>query len=351
MSPFFHMNQAVPNGHSYDLEARCRAVLTQLGLAATDAALLVTPLTGGVASDIAMVDLGRRKLCVKFARPKLKTAEDWRAPVHRNRAEYAWLSFAAQVAPQNAPRLFGSSPDQHGFVMEYLHGDDISLWKDQLLASRACPVQAAAVGALLGRIHRASTEAGFDAAPFDNGTDFRALRIEPYLLFTATRWPDLSNLLHDIAARLSAHERVLIHGDVSPKNILFRGDAPLLLDAECATMGDPAFDLAFCLNHLILKGLHLPHAWSGFHAAACSLWEAYAAHVEWEPAASVEKRLCALLPALMLARVDGKSPVEYLSAAAQEKLRSIAAPLIAAPPDTLAALLDEIAERMEKEEP
>jgi len=92
--------------------------MVELGLAGSDSAMRVTPLSGGVASDIAAVDLGENRYCVKFALPKLKVAEDWRAPVHRNRAEYAWLQVASQVAPESAVRLFGRSGKLYGFAME-----------------------------------------------------------------------------------------------------------------------------------------------------------------------------------------------------------------------------------------
>lgn len=118
----------------------------------------VTPLTGGVASDIARVDLPDGPVVVKFALPKLKVAEDWQAPVHRNRAEYAWLKVAAQIAPDNAPRLFGRSEELHGFAMEYLAGDDIELWKQALLDGQAPQGEAARVGDLLGRLHAASVQ-------------------------------------------------------------------------------------------------------------------------------------------------------------------------------------------------
>jgi Ser/Thr protein kinase RdoA (MazF antagonist) len=117
--------------------------------------------------------------------------------------------------------------------------------------------------------------------------------------------------LSDITAKTRV---ALVHGDVSPKNILVGPRGPVFLDAECAWYGDPAFDLAFCLNHLLLKGIWVLEAKSAFLACYGALTREYLAGVDWEQPAALERRAAALLPGLLLARVDGKSPVEYLAA-------------------------------------
>lgn len=321
-----------------ELAARARALVAELGLTAARVDLSVRPLTGGVASDIAVVTLPGREVCVKFALARLRVAADWRAPVHRNRAEYAWLSAAGAIVPGAVPQLFGWSAAQNGFAMEYLAGPDVRLWKAELLAGHVPPL-AAAVGDVLGRIHAASTAPGFDRTPFANAADFEALRIEPYLRFTATRHPALAGRLSALADGLARADTVLVHGDVSPKNILLRAQRPVLLDAECATMGDASFDPAFCLNHLILKAIHLPASRAALLSQARALWSAYAHHVIWEPAATLSARIAALVPALMLARVDGKSPVEYLSPEGQARVRALSMSLIAEPPGSVPALI------------
>lgn len=325
-----------------ELEERCRALVAELGIGAPEEVGRVRPLTGGVASDIALVEVGGRPICIKFALAKLKVAADWHAPVHRNAAEYAWLTFAADLAPESAVKTLGRSETQHGFAMEYVSGADVYLWKSALLDEAPDRGEASAVGRLLGRIHQASARSGFDRSGFENRDDFRALRIEPYLTYTAGGYPELAAPITAMAEALYDRQTALVHGDASPKNILFRNGNPILLDAECATMGDPAFDPAFCLNHLLLKALHLPGARARYLGNAADLWQAYAPHVDWEPVADIEARIAALLPMLFLARVDGKSPVEYLDAGEQARVRTLAAPLIEAPADNLAELADRI---------
>ncbi|MEQ8806017.1 MAG: phosphotransferase, partial [Rhodospirillales bacterium] len=169
------------------------------------------------------------------------------------------------------------------------------------------------------------------ARRFRTDETFHSIRLEPYLIATGRAHADLAPRLEALAATTAAHREALVHGDVSPKNILVDGADPVFLDAECAWYGDPAFDLAFCLNHLLLKCLWTPSATDGFLAGFDALAAGYAA----EPA--IEARAAALLPALFLARVDGKSPVEYITADAdRDRVRRTARPLITTPPPTLA---------------
>lgn len=323
---------------STKLDHLCRALMESLCLCQKDEVTSVRPLTGGVASDIAAVTFNGRTVCAKFALAKLKVAEDWFAPVHRGRAEYAWLQAAAEVEPRCVPALLGWSDRENGFAMEFVSGDDIYLWKDALLQAAPLRGEAAAVATALGRLHAASTAANFDRAPFDNASDFDQLRLDPYLRFTATRHPDLAQPILTMVDNLLQNSMALVHGDVSPKNILFRNGQPIILDAECATMGDPAFDVAFCLNHLLLKSYHMPAQQAALRAEVAAFWSAYVQHVTWETAAGLEARVAALLPMLMLARVDGKSPVEYLDATARAEVRKAARSLIAAPAPDLAGL-------------
>lgn len=288
---------------------------------------------------------------MKFARERLAVAADWRAPRHRSAAEYAWLEAASAVVPDAVPRVHGRCRALHGFAMEYVAGPDCTLWKTELLAGRVRAGAAAALGRILGTIHAASADADFDTAPFRNRDDFHALRIEPYLLFTAAVHADLAPPLRALAARLYDADAVLVHGDVSPKNVLLRDDAPVLLDAECATMGDAAFDMAFCLNHLALKAVHRPDAREALIAAMHALWDAYAPFVRHEPPAALEGRVATLLPALLLARVDGKSPVEYLSEPARRRVRALAVSMITAPPTDLDELTTRLSERLDGERP
>lgn len=294
-----------------------------------------SPLTGGVSSDIWRVDAGDKSWCVKRALAQLKVAAEWKAPVERNAFEWDYMQVASAIAPGRVPTPIAHDKARGLFAMAWLAPDLHRLWKSELLAGRVDVSAAAAMGDLLGRIHGATARDASLPSSFATDASFHALRIDAYLLATAGAHPDLAPLIEPIAARTAQTRRVLVHGDVSPKNIMLGPEGPILLDAECAWFGDPAFDLAFCLNHLLIKRLAVMGAEAALAASFDALASAYLAHVDWEGAEAVEARAAALLPVLALARVDGKSPVEYLDEAQRGLLRGLARRAIRAEPTTL----------------
>jgi aminoglycoside phosphotransferase (APT) family kinase protein len=293
----------------------------------------VTPMTGGVSSDIVYIRLGDgREFAAKRALPQLKVATEWKAPLERNHYEVAWLKRAGGIVPGIAPAVLAEDRTHGIALLEYLRPEDYRLWKTELLAGRADPPVAGAVANALGRIHAATLNDAAAAAEFRTDAMFDALRLDPYLRFTASRHPNLAPSILAVLEATAGTRLALVHGDVSPKNILVskRDGHPVLLDAECAWFGDPAFDAAFCLNHLVLKSVHLPAIRHEL------LFQAHAFAAEWirhfpnELQPGLLGRVGALLPCLMLARVDGKSPVEYLGEESRRRVRDLAIPLITA---------------------
>ncbi len=318
-----------------DAEGVLTGFLVEAGLARAGEPAAFTPLSGGVSSDIFRVDLPGRTLCVKRALPKLRVQADWRAPEGRNLYEWRWFRAARRWTPDAAPEPLAVSPDGRLMAMAFLPPESHRLWKAELLAGRADPAFAAEVGRRLGRIHAMSAAEPALAAEFDSQEIFHALRIDAYLLATARARPEAAGALEALAARTASLRLALVHGDVSPKNILIGPKGPVFLDAETATWGDPAFDLAFCLNHLLLKRL-VTDAADALNASFVALAEAHLDAVDWEPREAFEARAASLLPGLMLARVDGKSPVEYVTLEAQrDKVRTTALPLLERPPERL----------------
>jgi aminoglycoside phosphotransferase (APT) family kinase protein len=298
---------------------------------------VLEPLAGGVASDIWRVDGGERTFVVKRALAKLRVTADWQVPVSRNACEVAWMKAAAAVLPANVPEVLMHDPEHGFFAMTYLEPEQHPVWKFELRDGRADPDFAAEVGDIMARLHAATVSV--DPAKFNSDSVFHAIRLEPYLEATARKHPEIKPQLdHLVAATLSNHV-ALVHGDVSPKNILCGPNGPVFLDAECAWFGDPAFDAAFCLNHLLLKCLWTPSATGKFLACFEALAEAYLRRVTWEPREDVERRITNLLPALLLARIDGKSPVEYVTEETQKQVvRNFSHPLLSKPTETLSTM-------------
>ena len=320
-------------------------ILAALGIDPTT--VLIEPLTGGVSSDIVRVTAGERVFAVKRALAKLKVAADWRVPVGRNAYEVAWLEEAGRIVPGAVPKILAKDAATGSFAMDYLDPLTHPVWKARLRDGHADPVFAAAVGRTVAAIHAATAGREDIASRFDTDGIFHPIRLEPYLEATASRHPAVADRLMALSRQTLATKVALVHGDVSPKNILVGPAGPVLLDAECAWYGDPAFDLAFCLNHLLLKCLWNRPATGAFLACFDALAAAYRAGVSWEDPDAVEARAAALLPGLFLARVDGKSPVEYITREEDRDLvRSTALPLIADPPARLADVRGAWAERL-----
>lgn len=309
------------------------AALHRLNLLPPDATARGERLTGGVSSDIWRIDTPSGPICIKRALAKLRVAADWRAPIERNVYEARWMRHANAAVPGSAPAILGQDAESGALAMAYLPPDDHPLWKAQLRDGHADPVFATAVASTLVRIHATTAADPGVPAQFPTDAIFQDIRLEPYLVATGRAHPDLTDRFQALVATTQANKHALVHGDVSPKNILDGPSGPVFLDAECAWWGDPAFDLAFCLNHLLLKCLWTPSATAGFLACFDAMVAAYRAGITWEAPDALEARAAALLPGLFLARVDGKSPVEYITSDTdRDRVRRVARLLLITPP-------------------
>ncbi|KTE10701.1 aminoglycoside phosphotransferase [Sphingopyxis sp. H115] len=289
--------------------------------------IVLEPLTGGVSCDVWKVETPLGPIVVKRPLPQLRVAAEWLAPVERGTSEVRWLRRARGVDPHIAPEVLAELPG-HAFAMRFLPGCPV--WKDELMAGRVDLAFAAQVGQGIAAVHAATAHNDRDRAAFPNDEMFRALRVDPFLLYVAQHDSELAPALTALADDLASRKIALVHGDVSPKNILVSADSPVFLDAECAVFGDPAFDLAFCTTHLLLKAV-----WSGdarLNAAAAALVDAYRSGIGWEDADDLLLRAGKLTAGLLLARVEGKSPAPYLTDREHRRIvRDQARALIAAP--------------------
>ncbi len=308
-----------------------RSEIERLGLLRAGDPFQLSPLTGGVSSDIFKVESASRIFVVKRALAQLRVKDDWRAPVSRSRHEADWLETVARILPGAAPTVLARDDEAGLFAMEYFDPALFPVWKERLRDGDIDLRLAAEVGRRLVAIHAKTAGDPGIAERFATGAIFHAIRLEPYFEAAARRHPDVATSLFALSASTLQTHVALVHGDISPKNILAGADGPIFLDAECAWYGDPAFDLAFCLNHLLLKCLWNRPCAARLLEAFESLAGVYLKGVMWEPRDEIEKRTARLLGGLLLARVDGKSPVEYLDAPGRDFVRQVSLGLIGAP--------------------
>ncbi len=323
----------VANGTAHETDM-VRCVERLLG----GAQAILTPIAAGVSSQLWRADVGDKTYCVKRALPKLDVAHEWLAPVRRNAEEVRWLRFAATVAPRQVPEVIAEDPDMHVAILNWFDPARWTNWKVQLMQGLVRPAVGTEMGELLAAIHRSSTENPSLASSFDNMDLLAALRLEPFFEAAIAANPEVEHRLLEVIDHLRRHRTALIHGDVSPKNILIHiSRQPVLLDAECACWADPAFDVAFLTAHLLLKAAHVSRYRDWFYETIRRLIEAY----ERAAPEPVAERLLLLVPALMLARVDGKSPVEYFNDRVRGKVRTHALRLLRDPAESIGALVED----------
>jgi 5-methylthioribose kinase len=285
-------------------------------------------LPGGVSNDVVLVRQGGRGLVVKQALARLRVAEDWPANRSRVLTEAAALECAASLAPAAVPGLIAVVPEDFILVMEAC-SEHLMSWKQELLAGRVSPVSAGTAGRLLGTWHAGTADDQEVLTRFEHPEAFAELRIDPYHRSIAARHPDLAPQIEELVARLLSARRCLVHGDFSPKNMLCdSGPTMVVLDWEVAHAGDPVFDLAFLLCHLRCKAARLPAARDRYRRAAEAFLGAYHQVTEYALGPVAEAELAAQTACLLLARVDGKSPAEYLDVAQQHECRQLARGLL-----------------------
>ena len=309
-------------------------------------------LAGGVSNRTVLVERpGGEAWVLKQALAKLRVKVDWFSDpvrIEREAEGLRWLDrLLQQVIPGAITPLVFEDRDHHLLAMQAVPQPHEN-WKTMLLAGRVEPEHVRQFASLLGTIHReASRRAGEVAAAFDDRSFFETLRLEPYYRYTASQVsqarPFLSHLLHETVRR----RHTLVHGDYSPKNILVHHGRLILLDHEVIHWGDPAFDLGFAFTHLLSKAHHLPSHREAFADAARLFWRTYQqalgdlpwrGDLEWHA-------VCHTL-GCMLARVAGRSPLEYLNEQERSRQRDAVVALMDRRPQTMDSLITDFLARL-----
>lgn len=292
----------------------------------------VAALTGGVSALVFLCESAGVRWVVKQAREFLAVREEWRAPRERLLNECEAMRRLAPFLPQGqVPPVVFEAPELFTYGMKAAAPAARPL-KEWLLNGEWRPEWVESCGALLGRIHKvtAEHESSFRER-FGDLALFEALRLDPYFRFAAMANPKWTGRL-ELAAELARRPGcALVHGDFSPKNILLdpANPLPVLLDYEVAHWGEPAFDVGFFLTHLAAKAIARPDERQAFRDAAERFLAAY--EREAGPLMARPKGIRLHWACIMMARADGKSPLEYLDETQKAKLRAAAGRLWDAP--------------------
>jgi aminoglycoside phosphotransferase (APT) family kinase protein len=310
----------------------------------------VRTLAGGVSNKTVLVERPAGEAWVlKQALPKLRVKVDWFSDPARIRREALALQWLPKLAPGGSitPLVF-EDPEHFLLAMRAVPQPHAN-WKAMLLAGRLFPRHVRQFGKLLGQVHRDAWARRDELSTvFDDRSFFESLRLEPYYAFAAEQAPAADPFLHSLIDETRATRDTLVHGDYSPKNVLVpRGGRIVLLDHEVIHWGDGAFDLGFALTHLLSKAHHVRAHRAAFAEAAETFWRSYHTElgdVPWH--ARLEARAVRHTLACLLARVAGRSPLEYLSADERGRQLDAAVHLMQSPPATVGELVRLFLERV-----
>ncbi|MBM3832715.1 MAG: hypothetical protein FJ403_05465 [Verrucomicrobia bacterium] len=353
--------------HVHSFSAKCRRHLTnELNIECPDDLLRYlrqsghlsheevpsfTTLAGGVSNRTVLVERGRGPaFVIKQALEKLRVEADWRSDPGRSHQEALGLQWLARLAPEGSitPLIFEDA--KHHLAAMQAVPQPHENWKTRLLAGGLERDHIRQFGELLGTIHRRGRDQRVElSVVFDDRRYFETLRVEPYYRYTATRNPPAMKFYNDLIAQTAAIRETLVHGDCSPKNILVHNGILILLDHEVIHFGDPAFDLGFSLTHLLSKAHHLRAFRAQFLEAAQFYWQSYVQAVSGKDKNSdLEGRVVRHTLGCLLARIDGRSPLEYLTNEERDRQRRIVLSLITRPPGTVAELVERFGDQLQQ---
>jgi tRNA A-37 threonylcarbamoyl transferase component Bud32 len=287
------------------------AYLELRGLVTNRADVRVATLSGGISNVVLRGDWPEGSVVVKQPLPRLMVKAEWEFAQSRIFVERDCIEVLADLLPGVAPTVVFVDEPRFVLAISTLPRGGI-VWKDAHMAGRLDARRTRAAAQLLGRLQRATVGDARLAARFDNLMPLTEGRIDPYHRAAAAANPDLADRIETEVERLLASRSVLVHGDFSPKNLIAYHKKMMMLDFEVAHWGDPAFDPAFLISHLILGSCHHEKLAGAFIDEAVRFWQTYRASAG--AAGADEPSVVTELACLLLARIDGKSPIEYLTA-------------------------------------
>jgi aminoglycoside phosphotransferase (APT) family kinase protein len=309
------------------VEELCADYVAARGFAVREA----RELGGGVSNIVLQVETKDGCLVFKQSLPKLRVAEEWLFDQRRIVNERRCIELLSDMLPGSAPEVRFADDQNFVFAMTCAPAGG-RIWKQALLDGDADPLGAERAGALLAQMHYLAARRPGVRETFEDWEVFRQGRVDPYHRRVMEVHPDLAPWIEREIERMRAHRVTLVHGDYSPKNLIVYPDRVLMLDFEVAHWGDPAFDVAFCLAHLLLTAIHKQDRRGDYLQVAISFWRGYGE-------ISVADNALRELACLLLARIDGKSKEDYITQDREKDLaRDLARWIIRERPTSMDAL-------------
>jgi 5-methylthioribose kinase len=310
-----------------------------------------TRLPGGVSNRTMLVRLSTGEAwVVKQALDRLRVAVPWFCDPGRIRIEGRATSWLAELAPPGAiPEMLFQDDDAYILAMRAVPNPH-RVWKSLLMEGDVLIPHVDQFGVLLASVHRRSGERLEELLEvFGDRSYYETLRLEPYYRYTAHQVPESAHFYAGLIDETLGERVALVHGDYSPKNILVHADTLVLIDHEVVHVGDPAFDAGFALTHLLSKANARPSLRGTLVAAASRFWQRYEAGLEdvsWL-GPSFEARAVRHALGCLLARVAGRSPLEYVDAKARRRQHDAVVRLMDAPPSTVEVLIERLLQAWE----
>jgi 5-methylthioribose kinase len=296
----------------------------------------IEALSGGVSNVVLRVEpLGRPAFVVKQSRERLQPDAPWFSRLDRIFRETAVMAVVRPLLPEGAiPRILDEDRENYAYAMDAVDANHV-VWKRELLAGHLREEIAVRLADYLSAIHGRTQANPAIAQAFDDREVFVQLRVDPFYRHVARVHTDLSGEIAGLIDEMWRSRLCLVHADFSPKNVLIvdcpPSDPPsagitppprpgvTLVDFETGHYGDPAFDLGFFLSHLVLKAVRAGAESPRFLSLAKIFWDRYREGIAQIVAGTAletpefERRVVAHLATCALARVDGTSPVDYLT--------------------------------------
>ena len=293
---------------------------------------------------------GADDLIVKQSRTHLRTKTEWISRLDRIYREIGMLRLLGPLLPPGViPHVFFEDRENYLFAMEAFPADHV-VWKQALLEVKLDLSVVDRLGSYLSAVHAQTSFRPELAAEWGDLEVFDQLRLDPFYRFLARVRPEVAPPLQRLIEENQTTSCCIVLADFSPKNILLAGDRLALVDFETGHYGDPAFDLGFFLSHLLLKAVRDASQFDAFADLTRHFWQHYRAglagveqHAEFSTA-ELFRRTQGHLAGCLWARIDGKSPVDYLTAeTTRQQVRDFARSRLESPAtnweETLARLM------------